>query len=313
MSSGLNPFRHGRLHSEGFTRKERAVSVSYGITIGLVCSTGIESERGGRAANEDNYLVCRKGQIRFRDGDKEVIRQQEGAGVLLAVADGMGGHEDGALASAAAVQAFSLLFSKGRPQAPELALLRFVLKAHDRLHATVARRGSVRLGTTLTGAWILDGRMHWVHVGDSRLYFFRLTADHTHREFALRDQRPIPPDADRLAQSFVYGSRGLGEDASVRVDPGRDTGSRHLRPGDIILLCTDGLTGFVDDHRIADALREVPQPAACAEVLVERAIASGSNDNITVMVARVDEIPRPSRAPKRGGALKKEDTLVPED
>jgi len=292
--------------------------VSYVITIGLVCSTGIESERGGRVANEDNYLVCRNGQVRFRDGDKEVVRAEQGAGVLLAVADGMGGHEDGALASAAAVQAFSLLYSKGKPQAPELALLRFVLKAHNRLHSTVARRGSVRLGTTLTGAWVLDGRVFWVHVGDSRLYFFRnnalirLTADHTHREFALRDQRPLPPDADRLAQSFVYGSRGLGDDASVRIDAGRDTGSRHLRPGDLLLLCTDGLTGFVDDRRIADALREVPQPAACAEVLVERAIAHGSTDNITVMVARIDEVPELAK-PRKGKPLTKETTLVPED
>lgn len=293
--------------------------MSYGITIGLVCSTGIESDRGGRVMNEDNYLVCRNGQIRFRDDDKEIVKAQAGAGVLLAVADGMGGHEDGALASAAAVQAFSLLYGKGKPQAPELSLLRFVLKAHGRLHATVARRGSVRLGTTLTGAWLLDGRVFWVHVGDSRLYFFRngtlirLTADHTHREFALRDQRPIPPDADRLAQSFVYGSRGLGDDAGVRVDPGRDTGSRHLRPGDILLLCTDGLTGFVDDRRIADALREVPQPAACAEVLVERAIAHGSDDNITVMVARVDELPTPAKPAVRGPGSAKEDTLIPED
>ncbi len=293
--------------------------MSSGITIGLVCSTGIESDRGGRAMNEDNYLVCRNGQIRFRDGDKEVVKQQKGAGVLLAVADGMGGHEDGALASAAAVQAFSLLYGKGKPQAPELSLLRFVLKAHGRLHATVARRGSVRLGTTLTGLWILDGRVFWVHVGDSRLYFFRnntlirLTADHTHREFALRDQRSIPPDADRLAQSFVYGSRGLGDDAGVRIDPGRDTGSRHLRPGDILLLCTDGLTSFVDDRRIADALREVPQPAACAEVLVERAIARGSDDNITVMVARVDDLPEAARPAGEGSALAKEATLIPED
>ena len=289
--------------------------MSYGITIGLVCSTGIESDRGGRAANEDNYLVCRNGQIRFRDGDKEVVRAEQGAGVLLAVADGMGGHEDGALASAAAVQAFSMLYAKGQRQAPELSLLRFVLKAHKRLHATVALRGSVRLGTTLTGAWVLDGRVFWVHVGDSRLYFFRdgalvrLTADHTHREFAKRDQRSPPPEPDRLAQSFVYGSRGLGDDAAVRIDPGRDTGSRHLRPSDILLLCTDGLTGFVDDRRIADALREVPLPAACAEVLVERAIAHGSTDNITVMVARVDDLPQP----REGAGVVEDATLIPED
>ncbi len=305
------------------SKREFVEQLSFGITIGLVCSVGSGSNRGGRAVNEDNYLVCRDGEIRFRDEDKEVVKEQAGAGILLAVADGMGGHEDGALASSAAVQAFSLLFSRGETQAPELSLLRFVLKAHTRLHSTVARRGSVRMGTTLTGAWMLDGRLYWVHVGDSRLYFYRndilvrLTADHTRREFALRDHRSIPPDPDMLAQCFIYGSRGLGADANIRIDPGRDTGSRNLRPGDRLLLCSDGLTGFVDDRRISDALREVPSPAACAEVLVERAIAHGSNDNITVMVARVDgavDSERVERDPvvELPPGMAEDDTLVPE-
>jgi protein phosphatase len=97
----------------------------------------------------------------------------------------------------------------------------------------------------------------------------------------------------------------LGNDAGIRIDPGRDTGSRHLRPGDCLVLCTDGLASFVDDRRIADALREVPQPAACAEVLVERAIAHGSDDNITVLVARVEADP----AAPAGD----DDTLVPDE
>jgi len=289
-----------------------------GVTIGLVCSSGVDTDRGGRSANEDNYLVCRDGQIRFREGEKEVIKAQDGAGVLLAVADGMGGHDDGTLASAAAVQAFSLLYTKGQPEAPELTLHRFVLKAHQRLRATVAQRGDVRLGTTLTGTWLLGRRVFWVHVGDSRLYFCRdgdltrLTADQTRREFARRDRRELPGDPDRLAQSFVYGSRGLGDDANVRIDPGRDTGSRHLRRGDRLVLCTDGLTNFVDDRRIADALREVPQPAACAEVLLERAIARGSTDNITVMVVQIDSLPRRAKVEQRGEVQRDDPTLVPE-
>lgn len=271
-------------------------------TIGVVCSLGAGAARGGRAGNEDNYLVCRDGEMRWRDGDREVVRRRRGAGVLLVVADGMGGHEDGALASTAAVQAMSLLYAQGRPEAPELALHGFVLKAHRRIRETVAQRGPIRMGTTLTGAWLLERRLYWVHVGDSRLYLYRegalsrLTMDQTRGAFARRDRRPLPPDADQLAQTFIYGSRGLGDDAAIRVDPGRDSGAVVLRAGDRLLACTDGLTGFVDDVGITDVLREVPAPAAAAELLVERALARGSDDNITAVVVRVDDLPAAASA-----------------
>lgn len=267
------------------------------VTLGLVCSIGVGGERGGRLRNEDNYLVCRGGQARFRDGDHEEVKSVCGQGILLAVADGMGGHAEGEIASSAAVQALARLYARGRPEIPEMDLLRFVLEAHQHIRARVSERGKVNLGTTLTTAWILDDRLYWVHVGDSRLYLFRegrlsrLTTDQTRKEFALRDHRPVSRDGDLLAQNFIYGSRGLGNDQGIRIDAGRDTGSRRLFPGDRLLFCTDGLTSEVDDLRIADALREVPTPAACAEVLLERAIAQGSTDNLTILIARVDSVP----------------------
>ena len=240
------------------------------LTIGVVCTRGIGAERGGRVRNEDNYLLCRNNEARYRNGDIEAVETVEAFGTLAVVADGMGGHEDGDLASSAAVRAMARIFRRGPPTDPEPALHKFVLDAHRRLHAKVRELGPVRMGTTLTSCWILGGRAAWCHVGDSRLYLYRqgeirqLSRDHTRAEFAQRDGRPVDSDGAFLAQNFVYGSRGFGDDASIRVDQGADTGSLQLQEGDRLVLCTDGLSGVVEEHRIASALQETPEPQACA-------------------------------------------------
>ncbi len=266
-------------------------------TIGLVCSVGVGVARGGRATNQDNYLVCRDGIIRYREADSEVVQACDPhAGLLLAVADGMGGHEDGDIASASAVQAVSRLYQRPPPGDPEGTLLNFVLETHRLIRERVAGHGEVKMGTTLSVAWIVDRRVHWVHVGDSRLYLWRkgritrITRDHTREEFARRDMRTIPPHPRYLAQNFIYGSRGLGNDAGLRVDRGVDSGSFGLQTGDRLLLCSDGLHGRVEDAHLADALLNVPEPSAASVALMERAIAYHSDDNITAMVLRVDEV-----------------------
>lgn len=284
------------------------------VTVGVVCSRGIGPARGGREHNEDNYLVCRGREARYRRGAEEEVREIESAGLLFAVADGMGGHADGELASTAAVQALSRLFRRGVPADPERHLHRFVLDAHRRLRSKVGELGPVRMGTTLTVAWVLDGRAYWVHVGDSRLYhwrdgqFRRLTRDHTRAEFARRDGRSVGEDGHVLAQSFVFGSRGMGDDREVRVDLGIDTGLVDLRAGDRLVLCSDGLTGFVEDARIASLLTQLPEPQPAAVGLMERSLASGSDDNVTVLVVRVDEVAERSSGVEDTGD---ETTLVP--
>lgn len=265
------------------------------LTIGVVCSRGVGPERGGRSRNEDNYLVCCGNEARYRNGEIEAVESLQCYGTLVAVADGMGGHEDGDLASSAAVRAMARIFKRGLPDDPETALHKFVMDAHRRLHAKVSELGPVRMGTTLTTCWILDGKATWCHVGDSRMYLYReglirqITSDHTRAEFARRDGRRSDSDGPFLAQNFVYGSRGFGDDNGIRIDAGTDTGVLQLRAGDRLLLCSDGLTGVVEEHRIASALRETPEPQACATSLMERALASGSDDNVTVVVVRIDQ------------------------
>ena len=266
-------------------------------SIGIVCSIGVGSDRGGRATNQDNYLVCRDGALRWRDGEREVVNAApDRAEVLLAVADGMGGHEDGDVASAAAVQAISRLYLRGAPRDPEAELREFVLETHARVRERVALNGEVKMGTTLTVAWINGDRVYWAHVGDSRLYHWRdaritrISRDQTREEFALRDGRAIPTHARYLAQNFIFGSRGLGDDAGIRVDRGLDTGAFTLRPGDRLLLSSDGLHGRLDDAQIADGVANVPDPQPCAVALSERAIAHQSDDNVTALVFRVDSL-----------------------
>ena len=265
------------------------------ISLGLVCSIGVGAARGGRSNNEDNYLVCRDGRISWRDGDGEHRTEvAPSASSLVAVADGMGGHEDGEIASAFAVQALSRLYVRPSPEEPEDTLREFLLDAHQRLHARVAVGGKVKMGTTLTVAWVIENRLYWAHVGDSRIYHWRrgritrVTRDQTRAEFARRDNRTEPSNPQNLSQNFIYGSRGLGNDRGLRIDRGIDTGSFSLQDGDRIVLCTDGLSSRVEDALIADAIRNVPEPAACAVTLTERAMAAQSDDNITALVMRVD-------------------------
>lgn len=267
------------------------------VTVGVVCSVGVGPERGGRSRNEDNYLLCRDGRIAWREGDREESRRvPDGPGVLVAVADGMGGHEDGEIASAAAVQALSRLYGRAAPADPEAGLRTFVLEAHRRIRGRIAAGGPVKMGCTLTVAWLLEDRVYWAHVGDSRLYHWRhgrltrLTRDHTRGEFARRDGRKEPRHPNYLAQNFIYGSRGLGDDDGLRVDPGVDTGSFALAEGDRVVLCSDGLSARVEDPWIADAIANVPEPAACAVSLLERAVAALSDDNITAIVLRADQL-----------------------
>lgn len=279
------------------------------LSLGVVCSVGVGPERGGRTSNQDNYLVCRDAELRWRDGDAETVTPVSGVvDALLAVADGMGGHEDGEIASASAVQALARLY--GPPPAdPEAALHGFLVDGHRAIRARVADSGEVRMGTTLCVAWLIGGRAWWAHVGDSRLYLCRhgritrITRDHTREEFALRDSRGLPPHPRFLAQNFIYGSRGLGNDAHIRIDRGLDTGSFALQAEDRLLLSTDGLHGYVDDTGIAEVVQAVPEPAAASVALLDRAIARGSQDNVTAIVVRVDGV--------SAGLDGREETIVP--
>lgn len=286
------------------------------MNIGIRCSLGIGESRGGRKDNQDNFLAACDGELRLR-GEADVTEASfaDGHGVLVAVADGMGGHDSGDLASATAVQALARLWQRGRPHDAEVALRDWVPAAHARIRERCGSEGRINMGTTLTALWLLGGRAGWVHVGDSRLYRRRgaqvhlLSRDQTHAEFARRDQRPAGPNAAYPAQSFIYGSRGLGDDAGLRIDPGVDSGTLVLVRGDRFLLCSDGVSAFVPPDILQRILCHAAEAEDAAASLVEAAVQAGSDDNQTALVLDVTEVAATVAPP----TWEADDTLVPFD
>jgi protein phosphatase len=157
----------------------------------------------------------------------------------------------------------------------------------------VRERGDVKLGTTLTACWLVYGHAAWAHVGDSRLYLirdgssFQLSPDHTRNEFAQRDGKGSVSEGEHLAQSFIYGSRGLGDDANIRLEYGMDASIERLHAGDHLLLCSDGFSGAVSPPEMIEVVQQAASAQEAAHACVDRAINDGSTDNITVVVVRV--------------------------
>jgi protein phosphatase len=262
------------------------------LRAGSVCSLGYGPAAGGISRNEDNFLIASDGQARWRDENSEVTHPWPGEGTLIGVADGMGGHADGHLASLKAVQALA-----GWPGAPHItdpegALRQFILEAHHEIRATMLR--PIQMGTTLIACWILGERLVWCHVGDSRLFVLRrgvlhlLTRDHTRSEFAERDGRQPPSHPQLLAQNFIFGSRGLGTDNSLRIDRGLDTGMLMLESGDRLLLCSDGLYAWAEESELGAILQAAIDPAQAATQMVALAMANHSDDNATAVVLFAD-------------------------
>ncbi|MBO2457138.1 PP2C family protein-serine/threonine phosphatase [Actinomadura violacea] len=226
---------------------------------------------------------------------------------LLAVADGMGGHPHGDVASAAAITAVADPPAGGDPAA---ALAAAVARASARLEELAAGDPELHgMGTTLTAmAW--DGAGFAVaHIGDSRAYLlrggalFQITRDHTMVQ-SLVDGGRITPDeaADHPRASLLV--RALQSGGDQRPDLFRQDAA----PGDRYLLCSDGVSGFVPAGTIRDVLAGAARPAVAVARLIALADAAGGLDNITCVVADVvaglpDPADPPGRAPLLVGAV----------
>ena len=202
---------------------------------------------------------------------------------LFAVADGMGGAQAGELAAGLAAAALrdDTNRSGGEERVDEL-----IQQANRRVYERQTRDSSASgMGTTITVALVEDGRVAIGHVGDSRAYLIRnrrleqLTEDHSLVAELVRSGKLSPEEADTHPQRSVI-TRALGTDPDVDVD----TFSVETRPGDLFILCSDGLTSMVDDDTI---LREVERNRSdlrsAAKALVRAANKGGGDDNITVV------------------------------
>lgn len=238
-----------------------------------------------RDHNEDGYLV------------------DDGL-ALAAVADGMGGHAGGEVASATAIEAFHASFTDhGGMRDAVLAANDAVL---DRADGDESLHG---MGTTFTAAVLGDdGTLLIGHVGDSRAYLLRdnelsrVTTDHSLVEELVAAGELTAEEAKQdRRRSMITRAIGLDSDLAVDLHP------VVLVPGDRVIICSDGLTDMVDDTAIADILIKEGDPATAAQKLVAAANAAGGIDNITVLVldAAGDLPPETVEPRKRRGIFRR--------
>lgn len=208
---------------------------------------------------------------------------------LLLVADGMGGHAAGELASAIAVALVADLdVHPPEPSAVLSSLAESVADVGDGIADVIARDPDLTgMGTTVTGLYWLGDRVAIVHVGDSRAYLLRndeltqITHDHTYVQTLV--------DAGRISEdeATVHPRRSLLMRALDGVNPVEaDLSIREARPGDRYLLCTDGLSGLVRSDEMAALMRD-SDPTGAVTRLVDLALERGAPDNVTVVVADV--------------------------
>ena len=226
-------------------------------------ASGSRSDVGrGRPENEDSLLV---------DPDHGIY----------AVADGMGGHRAGEVASAIAIEVLKTAFENGQP------LDEAIEAANRAVFAKAAGDPALSgMGTTLTAAVVeADQTALLGHVGDSRAYLLRdgalarVTEDHSLVEQLVRDGRLSPEEAINHPQRAII-TRAVGIEPEVQVSLYR----HELRPGDRLVICSDGLSDMISDDLIATTLTRYADPQQASEALVDMANQAGGNDNITVVV-----------------------------
>jgi serine/threonine protein phosphatase PrpC len=230
----------------------------------------------------DYAIATHAGRVRRKNEDAYYAEPP-----LFAVADGMGGALAGELASRIAVQALGELVEEG---SDEERLASTVRLANRRVaeRATTDPRAS-GMGSTVTAALVGPTSVAFAHVGDSRAYLWRggvltrLSDDHSLVAEWVKAGALAPEEAALHPQRSVI-TRALGADWQVEVD----TWTTPARAGDVILLCTDGLTGFVDEAAIATALTQNDDLDVAVHALVDAANAAGGEDNITAVAVRLE-------------------------
>jgi protein phosphatase len=209
---------------------------------------------------------------------------------VFVVADGMGGAQAGEVASRLAIEAFE----HGLPDdgSPEERLAARVREANRQIYdRSRADRGRAGMGTTLTAAYVDDAHVAIAHVGDSRAYLFRdgtlqrLTQDHSLVDELVRRGKLTEEQAAEHPQRSII-TRALGPEPDVEVD----TWTYPARSGDVVLLCSDGLTSMISEIAVREVLSAHEDLDAAADALIHEANEAGGRDNITVVLFRLEEL-----------------------
>jgi len=210
---------------------------------------------------------------------------------LFIVADGMGGHKGGEVASAMAVETVRDVieeqFDNGQKIIPRDALKMAYREASKRIYQKSTRENTelMGMGTTMVLAFAYEGKVYVANVGDSRAYLFKennlwqITEDHSLINEAIRAGTVDPnrPDSSLVGRNVITRSVGFEEEVEV------DVVERELVPGETYLLCSDGLSGLVSNEKIAELFRKNP-PGTLVGKCIEEAKKAGGDDNISVIV-----------------------------
>ncbi|MCT1873742.1 PP2C family protein-serine/threonine phosphatase [Brevibacterium luteolum] len=209
---------------------------------------------------------------------------------FLLIADGMGGHAGGDVASAITVARLADLDADDHEHDASEALRTAILDANERITNSVAEKPELAgMGTTVTALLRAGSKLALAHIGDSRGYLLRdgeldlVTHDHTFVQMLVDEGRITAEEAEQHPQRSVV-MRVLGD---VGAAPELDMSIREARLGDRWMLCSDGLTGFADIDEIKHTLATIEDPGACCDRLVEMALDGGGADNITVVIGDV--------------------------
>ena len=220
---------------------------------------------------------------------------------LFVVADGMGGHAGGDVASAIAAKRIAevdKLYTSANDA--EFALQSALLAANSLIAETVFDHIELTgMGTTVSGLLRVGDKVALAHIGDSRIYLFRdgtleqISKDHTFVQRLVDSGRITPEEAAVHPRRAVL-MRVLGD---VDAAPELDTTVLDTRPGDRWLLCSDGLSSYVGDDKMAAILASTPDALDAADLLVKESLDQGAPDNVTVILVDVDESPESAHVP----------------
>lgn len=227
------------------------------------------------------------GKVRANNQDTPIVSEKLR---LYGVADGMGGHKGGEVASTSARDD---LLRELEGKTPSVAALSGAIEEVNRqiYHQQEHDDALTGMGTTLSVLWMSDNFVYIGHVGDSRVYLLRdgefkqMTLDHSLVEQLVREGVLTEEEAQNHPMRNII-TRAIGTDESVEVD----VVVEERRKGDLWLACSDGLHGLVDDRQMRDALRQYA-PEKAADVLLKAALDAGGRDNVTLVIVHDGEEP----------------------
>jgi protein phosphatase len=243
----------------------------------------MQTEKTGYTLKFETGAATHVGRVREVNEDGIIARPDLG---LWAVADGVGGHDAGRLASSTVIDALDTL---GPTVSQSDQIARFEARIHtanQQIHALCEARDGATMGSTVAAMVAYERAYACIWAGDSRVYLARggmitqLSRDHSEAQ-ELVDQGVLTPEEARTYARRNVITRAIG----VFDDPGLEVRVGTIAPGDTFLICSDGLTGHLSDNDILTVLTGQRAQAAC-DLLVEETLARGATDNVSVIVVR---------------------------